>query len=187
MQRWFLSYHSPDQALAEQLKAAIERKDPDSRVFFAPDEPARRRLLVGTAGAGDRRLDRFHFAHRRSRHRQMASARIRRGARQMGEVGKTISAHCRGAARPDRAGSAVPAPTALDRHARLPRPKKTSRACSKPRPAAAAVPTSCGATRRPIAASRPWRKRTAITFLAASARPWRCCRRLPAARTGFRC
>ena len=36
MQRWFLSYHSPDQALAEQLKAAIESKDPDSRVFFAP-------------------------------------------------------------------------------------------------------------------------------------------------------
>jgi hypothetical protein len=36
MQRWFLSYHSPDQALAERLKAAIERKDPASRVFFAP-------------------------------------------------------------------------------------------------------------------------------------------------------
>jgi formylglycine-generating enzyme required for sulfatase activity len=36
MQRWFLSYHSPDQALAEQLKAAIESKDPESRVFFAP-------------------------------------------------------------------------------------------------------------------------------------------------------
>jgi hypothetical protein len=36
MQRWFLSYHSPDQALAERLKAAIERKDSQSRVFFAP-------------------------------------------------------------------------------------------------------------------------------------------------------
>jgi len=36
MPRWFLSYHSPDQALAERLKAAIERKDPASRVFFAP-------------------------------------------------------------------------------------------------------------------------------------------------------
>ena len=36
MQRWFLSYHSPDQALAERLKAAIERKDPASRLFFAP-------------------------------------------------------------------------------------------------------------------------------------------------------
>jgi Novel STAND NTPase 1/TIR domain len=36
MQSWFLSYHSPDQALAERLKAAIERKDSTSRVFFAP-------------------------------------------------------------------------------------------------------------------------------------------------------
>jgi formylglycine-generating enzyme required for sulfatase activity len=36
MRRWFLSYHSPDQALAERLKAAIERKDSASRVFFAP-------------------------------------------------------------------------------------------------------------------------------------------------------
>src|ERR1700730_564498 len=36
MQRWFLSYHSPDQMLAERLKAAIERKDSASRVFFAP-------------------------------------------------------------------------------------------------------------------------------------------------------
>src|ERR1700722_4305806 len=36
MRRWFLSYHSPDQALAERLKAAIERKDSTTRVFFAP-------------------------------------------------------------------------------------------------------------------------------------------------------
>ena len=36
MQRWFLSYHSPDQALAQRLKAAIERKDSSTRVFFAP-------------------------------------------------------------------------------------------------------------------------------------------------------
>src|ERR1700688_2353069 len=36
MQRWFLSYHSPDQALAERLKVAIEHKDSASRVFFAP-------------------------------------------------------------------------------------------------------------------------------------------------------
>ena len=36
MARWFLSYHSPDQALAERLKGAIERKDADARVFFAP-------------------------------------------------------------------------------------------------------------------------------------------------------
>jgi formylglycine-generating enzyme required for sulfatase activity len=36
MRRWFLSYHSADQALAERLKAAIERKDSASHVFFAP-------------------------------------------------------------------------------------------------------------------------------------------------------
>jgi len=36
MQRWFLSYHSADQALAERLKAAIEGNDPTLRVFFAP-------------------------------------------------------------------------------------------------------------------------------------------------------
>src|SRR5215510_1228174 len=36
MQRWFLSYHSPDQALAERLKVALERKNADARVFFAP-------------------------------------------------------------------------------------------------------------------------------------------------------
>ena len=35
MRRWFLSYHSPDQALAERLKATLERKD-NARVFFAP-------------------------------------------------------------------------------------------------------------------------------------------------------
>ena len=36
MARWFLSYHSPDQALAERLKASVERKDAAARVFFAP-------------------------------------------------------------------------------------------------------------------------------------------------------
>jgi hypothetical protein len=36
MRRWFLSYHSPDQALAEGLKVAIEQRDAQSRVFFAP-------------------------------------------------------------------------------------------------------------------------------------------------------
>jgi hypothetical protein len=38
MRRWFLSYHSPDQALAERLKAAIERRDSAARVFFAPTQ-----------------------------------------------------------------------------------------------------------------------------------------------------
>jgi formylglycine-generating enzyme required for sulfatase activity len=36
MPSWFLSYHSPDQALADRLKSAIECKDAATRVFFAP-------------------------------------------------------------------------------------------------------------------------------------------------------
>jgi Novel STAND NTPase 1/TIR domain len=67
---WFLSYHSPDQALAERLKAALERKDTDACVFFAPsslraggfwsralaEEIAQADafiLLVGEKGVGD--------------------------------------------------------------------------------------------------------------------------------------
>ena len=38
MPRWFLSYHSPDQMLAERLKAAIERKAAALSVFFAPSD-----------------------------------------------------------------------------------------------------------------------------------------------------
>src|SRR5215468_10765522 len=70
MQRWFLSYHSPDQALAERLKVALERKNADARVFFAPsslraggcwsktlaEEIAQEDviiLLVGERGVGD--------------------------------------------------------------------------------------------------------------------------------------
>ena len=70
MRRWFLSYHSPDQTLAERLKAALERKDTDARVFFAPsslrvggfwsralaEEIAQADafiLLVGEKGVGD--------------------------------------------------------------------------------------------------------------------------------------
>jgi formylglycine-generating enzyme required for sulfatase activity len=70
VQRWFLSYHTPDEALAERLKVAIERKDADSRVFFAPTHLRAGRswsaqlaeeiagadafiLLVGERGIGD--------------------------------------------------------------------------------------------------------------------------------------
>jgi hypothetical protein len=69
MPRWFLSFHSPDQPLAERLIAAIERKDPALSIFFAPahlraggawtDQLARELatadafiLLVGEAGVG---------------------------------------------------------------------------------------------------------------------------------------
>src|SRR6516162_322142 len=70
MRRWFLSYHSPDQALAERLKAALERKNTDAHVFFSPsslraggfwskalaEEIAQADafiLLVGESGVGD--------------------------------------------------------------------------------------------------------------------------------------
>lgn len=70
MRRWFLSHHSPDQALAERLKAAIEQKDSTSRVFFAPTHMRAGRswsaqlaneiaqadafiLLIGEKGIGD--------------------------------------------------------------------------------------------------------------------------------------
>jgi formylglycine-generating enzyme required for sulfatase activity len=70
MRRWFLSYHSPDQALAERLKVALERTNADARVFFAPsslraggfwsrtlaEEIAQADvfiLLVGERGVGD--------------------------------------------------------------------------------------------------------------------------------------
>jgi formylglycine-generating enzyme required for sulfatase activity len=70
MRRWFLSYHTPEEPLASRLKTAIERKDPDSRVFFAPthlragrswsaqlaseiEEATAFILLVGDFGLGD--------------------------------------------------------------------------------------------------------------------------------------
>src|SRR5580704_823898 len=79
MQRWFLSYHSPDRALAERLKAAIERKDATSRVFFAPThlraggswsaqlaqeiaEATAFVLLVGESGIGKWQVPEYHEA-----------------------------------------------------------------------------------------------------------------------------
>jgi hypothetical protein len=37
MRRWFLSYTSQDFALTQALKAALQRKDPDADIFFAPE------------------------------------------------------------------------------------------------------------------------------------------------------
>jgi formylglycine-generating enzyme required for sulfatase activity len=80
MRRWFLSYHSPDGALAERLKAAIERKDACSRVFFATtslraggywqpalateiDEADAFVLLVGEKGLGPLQALEYYAAH----------------------------------------------------------------------------------------------------------------------------
>src|SRR5580693_9767262 len=82
MRHWFLSYHSPDQALAGRLKAAIERMDPSSRVFFAPThlraggswtaqlaqeiaDADAFILLIGEAGIGNWQIPEYHEAHDR--------------------------------------------------------------------------------------------------------------------------
>jgi formylglycine-generating enzyme required for sulfatase activity len=79
MARWFLSYHTPDRALAERLKAAIERKDAALSVFFAPSslraggawtaelaeeiaEAAAFILLVGENGVGKWQLPEYDEA-----------------------------------------------------------------------------------------------------------------------------
>ncbi|WP_338829193.1 SUMF1/EgtB/PvdO family nonheme iron enzyme [Bradyrhizobium sp. 27S5] len=36
MQRWFISYHSPERPLAERIKEGIERHDASASIFFAP-------------------------------------------------------------------------------------------------------------------------------------------------------
>jgi formylglycine-generating enzyme required for sulfatase activity len=36
MRRWFLSYNSQDLALMQGLEAALKRKDPEDKIFFAP-------------------------------------------------------------------------------------------------------------------------------------------------------
>src|SRR5215475_4374461 len=36
MRRWFLSYNSKDSGLMQRLEAALQRKDPDARIFIAP-------------------------------------------------------------------------------------------------------------------------------------------------------
>jgi hypothetical protein len=36
MRRWFLSYNSQGTALMESLEAALRRKDPEAKIFFAP-------------------------------------------------------------------------------------------------------------------------------------------------------
>jgi TIR domain len=113
MRRWFLSYHSPDRALAERLKAALERKDTDARVFFAPsslraggfwsrtlaEEIAQADafiLLVGEKGVGDWQELEYDEA---------LDKRITFAPRHFGA-----------ARRADRTGFAVSAPPPLDHH-----------------------------------------------------------------------
>jgi hypothetical protein len=80
MRRWFLSFNSSDRALAERLKASIERKDAGSRVFFDAtslraggywqpplakgiDEADAFVLLVGEKGLGPWQTLEYYEAH----------------------------------------------------------------------------------------------------------------------------
>ena len=74
MRRWFLSFNSPDRALAEGLEAAIERKDAGSRVFFAAKGLRGGGLLAAGARQGDRRSRRLRAAGRGEGHRALAGA-----------------------------------------------------------------------------------------------------------------
>ena len=186
MTRWFLSYHSPDQRLAERLKAAIERKDPATSVFFAPSglraggawtaqlaqELAKADaflLLIGEHGVGKWQVPEYDEALDR-----------------WVKSGRTFPLVVVLARRADSARTAFPAPVALDRHAPTRPPKKTSRASSTARPAAARARQSSGAMRLPIAASKPWRRRTAIISSAGRGKRSRRSRRSQR-RAGCRC
>ena len=176
MPRWFLSYHSPDQALAERLKAAIERKDSASRVFFAPTnlraggswsaqlaqeiaDATAFILLIGAAGIGkwqvpeyDEALDKWVKSDRKfPLIVVLLEGQTAPGLPFLRQLHWIVT--------PD------PASREGHRRAYLTRP-----------PAAAQAPANYGATRHPIAALRRWRRRTAIISLAASAKPSRCCR-----------
>ena len=83
MRRWFLSYHSPDIALAERLASAIEHRDRESRVFLATKslraggywqealakeiaEANAFILLIGPSGIGPWQVTEYNEAHDRS-------------------------------------------------------------------------------------------------------------------------
>src|SRR5579864_7605132 len=82
MRRWFLSYNSQDAALAGSFKAALERKDPTARIFFAKESlraggywlPALAQeiaeatgfvLLVGKEGLGPWQVTEYNEAYDR--------------------------------------------------------------------------------------------------------------------------
>src|SRR5262249_39260425 len=79
MRRWFLSYTSQDFALAQAIKNALQRREPEASIFFAPeamraggfwqqqlaDELAQSSafvLLVGESGIGPWQVMEYHEA-----------------------------------------------------------------------------------------------------------------------------
>jgi hypothetical protein len=79
MRRWFLSYASQDFALTQALKTALQRKDSEAHIFFAPDsmrgggfwkpqlakeieESTAFILLIGEKGLGDWQVMEYYEA-----------------------------------------------------------------------------------------------------------------------------
>jgi len=163
--RWFLSYHTPDQGLAERLKAAIERKDATSNVFFAPSslraggawtaqlaEELAFILLLGEAGVGKWQVPEYDEA-----------------------LDRWV-----------KSGRTFPIIVVLLNGQTAPGLPFLRQLPSTERPAAARARPSRGATPLPIAASKQWRRRTAIISSAGLGKPPRRSRRSPR-RAGWRC
>ena len=187
MPRWFLSYHSPDQALAERLKAAIERKDAASRVFFAPThmraggswsaqlaqeiaDATAFILLIGEAGIGKWQVPEYDEALDKWVKSDSEFPLIVVLLEGQTAPGLPFLRQLHWIVTPDPASEKDIArlfDAAIRRRRR--------------------IPANYGVTPRPIAASRPWRRRTATISSAANAKPSRCSPRLPVRRTGCRC
>ena len=168
MRRWFLSFNSSDRALAEGLKASIERKDAGSRVFFDAtslraggywqpalakgiDEADAFVLLVGEKGLGPWQTLEYYEAH--DKHVRSPEFPV---------VLMLLDGH---------AAPGLPFLRLLHWIVSAdPTSEKTWRGSSMPRPAPGRGRPSCGAIHRPIAACPPWRRRMPIISLAEGAR-----------------
>ena len=180
MRRWFLSYHSPDEALAERLKAAIERKDADIDGYSLRPRTCGRAVTGGPARQGDRRGHRFHSAGRRTGLGDWQVAEYDEALdRRVKSIRISRSSWCcsKGSPRPgcrscgSCTGSSPP----------IRRPRRTSRGCSMRRPAAARGPASCGATPSPYRGLAAMEEKDSDFFFGRSARPSRCSRCSPQA------
>ncbi len=185
MTRWFLSYHSPDQPLAGRLKDALARKDPATSVFFAPanlrpggawtDQLAQELaqadaflLLIGEHGVGkwqvpeyDEALDRWVKSGRTfPLIVVLLDGQTAPGLPFLRQLHWIVT--------PDPASE-----------------KDVARIFDGASGRGAARP-SCGAMRLPIAASRRWRRRTAIISSGGRGKRSRLSRRSPR-RAGWRC
>ena len=185
MPRWFLSYHSPDQPLAERVKAAIECKDSASQVFFAPtnlraggawtDQLAQELagadafiLLIGEAGVGKWQVPEYDEALDRWVKSERTFPLIVVLLEGQTAPGLPFLRQLHWIVTPDPASEKDVArifDAASGRGARRP---------------------NCGATRLPIAASRRWRRRTATISSAGPGKRSRRSTRSPR-RAGCRC